>query len=127
MSKYPVLESMGIQNPEQIARFSVFMLNNTDILRIVYNRKEGSFLPVSRKYKFPRAKTTNLVDSGTRQTVDTYNSSPQFRNAVTELETLMDVKHDADELRSLIKEEVKLLEEDVAARVNYIKSLVDRM
>ena len=127
MSNYPALSAMGIQNPEQIARFATFMADNTDILRVTYDRKKGSLLPESRKYRFPRLKKSTLVDSGTRQTEVIFESSAEFRNAVTELESLMDKRGSTDEVHKLIAEEIQYLEEDVAARIDYIKSLVEKV
>ena len=127
MSNYPALSAMGIQNPEQIARFATFMADNTDILRITYDRKKGSLLPESRKYRFPRLKKSTLVDSGTRKTEVLFESSQEFRNAVAELDDLLDTRYTADQARALIAEEVQHLEEDVAARISYIKSLVEKV
>ncbi|NKB77522.1 MAG: DUF3461 family protein [Gammaproteobacteria bacterium] len=126
MSKFPALSSMGVQNPEQIARYAIYMTENTDVLRIIYDRKKGSILPVSRKYRFPRLKKSTLVDSGTRQTGVLYESSAEFRHAVTELESLMDSRGDAKENQKLVLEEIRALEEDVAARIHYIKTLIEK-
>ena len=127
MSNYPALSAMGIQHPEQITRFAIFMMDHTDILRITYDRKKGSLLPESRKYRFPQIKKSTLVDSGTRQTEVLYESSAEFRNAITELENLMDKRDSVEGVRQLIAEEVQHLEEDVAACIDYIKSLVEKV
>ena len=111
MSKYEALWAMGIQHPAEIDRYALFMVNNTDILRIVYKRKKGSILPVSRSYKFPRLKKSTLVDSGTRKTEVLFESSQEFRNAVAELDDLLDTRYTADQARALIAEEVQHLEE----------------
>lgn len=127
MSKLPALTQMGVQNPEQIARYALYMADNTDILRIIYNRKKGSILAVSTKFKFPRIKKSTLVDSGTRQTEIVYESSQEFRNAIAELDQLMDAKKSAADVKKLISEEVRLLEEEVALRIEYIKTLIKNM
>ena len=127
MSNYPALSAMGIQHPEQITRFAVYMTEHTDILRITYDRKKGSLLPESRKYRFVQIKKSTLVDSGTRKTEVIYESSAEFRNAITELEQLMDKRDSAEGVRQLIAEEVQHLEEDVSARIDYIKSLVEKI
>lgn len=127
MSNFPALDAMGIRNPEQIVRFAVYMSDRTDILRIVYNRKKGSILPISRKYRFPQLKKSTMVDSGTRQTEVLYESSAEFRNAVAELEHLMDAHESVDEVRKSILAEVASLEEDVASHIDYIRSLVDKI
>ncbi len=127
MSKYPALDAMGIHNPEQIERFTTFMSDRTDILRITYNRKKGSILPVSKKYRFPQLKKSTMVDSGTRKTEVIFESSAEFRNAVAELGHLMDSHKSVEETRKLILAEIAILEEEVAAHIGYIKSLIDKI
>ena len=127
MSKFTALSEMGILNPEQIARFAIFTVDNTDILRIIYDRKKGSILPVSKNYKFAQIKKSTLVDSGTGTAQIIYESAPAFRNAVMELDELMETRKSAEDYRGLIVDEIRSLEEDVASRIDYIKSLVSKI
>ena len=127
MSNYPKLTEMGIQRPEEIAKFSLFTVGNTDILRIVYDRKKGSLLPISRRYNFPQVKESVLVDSGTRQTETLFKSTPAFREAVHELEQLKIAREQGLDLKAMIKEEVQMLQDDVAVRIEYINSLVEKI
>lgn len=127
MSKYPKLTEMGVQHPEEIEKFAVYTIGHTDVLRIIYDRKKGSLLPVSRRYKFPQVKESVLVDSGTRQTETLYKSTPAFREALHELEQLKSIREQGQDFAAMIREEVKLLEEDIALRTQYIQSLVDKL
>lgn len=127
MKNYPRLKEMGIQNPQQIEKHAVYTTDEFDVLRIIYARQKGSILPVSKKYKFDRIKKSVLVDSGTRQTELIYESDPAFRGALSELEQLAAEKSQAVDLSELIAEEVRLLEEDVALRIEYIKSLTKKI
>lgn len=127
MKNYPRLAEMGVQNPQQIEKFAIYTTDNLDVLHIIYERKKGSLLPVSRKYKFPRIKQSVMVDSGTRQTGIVYESSGAFREALHELEQIQVDRSEACDLASLINEEIRLLEEDIKLRTEYIKSLVDRI
>jgi len=129
MSKYNALEAMGIQNPKEIARYEIYTVDvdHEDVLRIVYDRKKGSILPVSRKYRFPQIKKSTMVDSGSRKTEVIFESSAEFRNAIAELGQLMDLRGSSVELQKLVAEEVKYLEEDFAARIAHIKTLVDKL
>jgi hypothetical protein len=127
MSDYPRLTEMGVQHPEEIEKFAVYTIGHTDVLRIIYDRKKGSLLPVSRRYKFPQVKESVLVDSGTRQTETLYKSPPAFREALHELEQLKSIREQGQDYAAMIREEVKLLEEDIALRTQYIQSLVDKL
>ena len=87
-NNYPRLEEMGIKNPHEIEKYAVYTVGNTDILRIIYDRKLGALLPVSRRYKFPQAKRSVMVDSGTDTAQVVYESIGAFREALNELEQL---------------------------------------
>ena len=127
MSDYPKLTEMGIQHPEEIEKFALYTVGRTDILHITYDRKKGSLLPVSRRYKFPQIKKSVLVDSGTRQTETMFESSPAFREALHELEVLKAAREKGLDLAAMIREEFKHLEEDIALRTQYINSLLDKL
>ena len=127
MSKHESLTRMGIQNPDEIARYELYSVENTDILRIIYDRKKGSILPVTRKYRFPQLKKSTLVDSGTRETRVLFESSAELRRAVAELDGLMKSRKSTAVGKEALVSEVRLLEEEVAARINHIKSLIDQM
>jgi hypothetical protein len=127
MSDYPRLTEMGIQHPEQIEKFAVYTVGQTDVLRIIYDRKKGSLLPVSRRYKFAQVKESIMVDSGTRQTETLFKSTPAFREALHELEQLKSIREKGLDLAAMIREELKHLEEDIALRTQYIQSLVDKL
>ena len=127
MSEYPRLEQMGIKHPHEIEKYAVYTVGTTDVLRIIYDRKPGSLLPVSRRYNFPQVKKSVMVDSGTRQTKVLYESTGAFREALHELEKLRAKREKGEDVAALIREELRLLEEDIALRSQYINSLIDRL
>lgn len=127
MSEYQRLTQMGIQNPQQIEKFSVYTVEHTDILQITYDRKKGSLLPVSRRYKFPQQKKSVMVDSGTRKTQVVYESAGAFREALHELEQLKIKRAEGKDLAAQIKDEIRLLDEDISLRLQYIKTLLDKL
>ena len=127
MSDYPKLTEMGVQHPDEIEKFAVYTVGHTDVLRIIYDRKKGSLLPVSRRYKFPQVKKPVMVDSGTRQTETLFESTPAFREALHELEQLKLAREQGQDLAAMIREEFKLLEEDIALRSQYLKTLLEKL
>jgi hypothetical protein len=127
MSNYPHLTEMGILNPQEIEKFAIYSTDKLDVLRIIYARKKGSLLPVSKNYKFPRVKKSHLVDSGTRDTAIVFESTDAFRSALHELEALKVDKSKSEDLAALILAEIQFLEEDIALRTEYIKSLVGKI
>jgi len=127
MSNYPKLAEMGIRHPGEIEKFAVYTVGKTDILQVTYNRKKGSLLPVIRRYKFPQVKESVMVDSGTRRTETLFKSTPAFRDALDELEQLKLARAEGKDLKALLQEELRLLQEDIALRTKYIESLVDQL
>ena len=127
MSKYPKLSEMGIQHPEEIEKFTVYTVGKTDVLQISYSRKKGSLLPIIRRYKFPQVKESVMVDSGTRKTEVLFKSTPAFREALHELEQLKIAKAEGLDLKAMIKDEIRLLQEDIALRTQYIDRLLDQL
>jgi len=127
MNNYPKLTEMGVQHPDEIEKFAVYTVGHTDVLRIIYDRKKGSLLPVSRSYKFPQVKKSVIVDSGTRQTETLFESTPAFRVALHELEQLKLAREQGQDLAAMIREEFQYLEEDIALRSQYIKKLLDKL
>ena len=127
MNNYPKLTEMGVQHPDEIEKFAVYTVGHTDVLRIIYDRKKGSLLPVSRRYKFAQVKKSVIVDSGTRQTETLFESTPAFRVALHELEQLKLAREQGQDLAAMIREEFQYLEEDIALRSQYIKKLLDKL
>jgi hypothetical protein len=127
MSNYPKLTEMGIRHPQEIEKFAVYTVGNIDVLQITYNRKKGSLLPVIRRYKFAQIKEPVLVDSGTRKTETLYKSTPAFREALHELEQLKLERAQGKDLKKLLQEEFRLLQEDIALRTDYIRTLIDQL
>ena len=127
MSNYPNLASMGIQHPEEISKFAVYTVGNTDILHITYDRKKGSLLAESRRYKFPQIKKTVMVDSGTDKAQTLFESTSAFRDALHELEQLKLEREQGKDRKAALVEEIRHLEEEVAWRLEYIRELTEKL
>lgn len=125
MSNCPTLEEMGVLHPLQIDRFQVNSMQNYDVLRIVYDRGESSFLPMTRTYKFPRVQKTVKSSKDPDQTVLDLN--PCLRTAVDELTELLKAKEDKRTLAKSVLDEVQQLEDEVTMRSAYIKELVKQL
>lgn len=127
MALYPTLTEMGINNPEDISRYSLQTVNNVDCLRIVYKRKKGSLLASSRKFRFGRSPKMVVVDGGQNQTDIVHEISPFLAKATDELNRIVSQKHSVTEQKEIIAEELQRLEEEMASRIAYIKSMVEKL
>ena len=127
MSKFQALSEMGINNPGEVERYSLNTTNNVDVLRIVYKRKKGSFLPTSKRFEFGRSEKTVVVDSGTGKTEILHVISPFLQKAMKELDEIISTKKSNVEHAKLVKQELQRLHQDMASRLVYIESLIDEM
>lgn len=127
MKTYPRLTEMGVLHPQQISNFSVNSIAYTDVLRVVYRRPKGSILPLTRTYKFPRVQKAAEIGSKKRKIKTVMESDPALREAVEELQDLMKSKQQKQEVADSILEELRLLEEDIALRTEYVRELVSKI
>ena len=127
MPEYKTLREMKVKRPDQIDRYSVQSVNNTDVLRIVYKRKKGSLLPESKRFRFPRIKKTSMADSGTRKMDIRWEVSPFLQKAVSELDKIISTKLSEKQRKVLIMDELRRLDEDMAHRTEYIRSLIEEL
>ncbi|MBT8106678.1 MAG: DUF3461 family protein [Gammaproteobacteria bacterium] len=127
MKDYPRLTEMGVLHPKQITYFSVSSLDQTDYLRIVYERPRGSLLPTSRIYEFPRVQEGSDVQDGADAPGMVMVSSPAFREAVAELERILSVKESKQDLAETMLKQVRQLEEEVSMHTEYLKYLVEKI
>lgn len=127
MTDYPRLTEMGVLHPQQIADFSINSLEQTDYLRIVYDRPKGSLLATSRSYKFPRVQ--KKVDAGDDSTTSGYvmQSCSEFREAVAELQALIGGKEGKQELAATMLDQLHQLEEEFGMHTEALKALIEKI
>ena len=115
----PTLREMGVASPMQIAKYYITSINAVDVLRIVYERPKDSILPSSRSYKFPRVQK-NSGDSK-------LGMHPKLREAVKELDAVLEARSSKEGIVAEILNEIELLEEDIAIRSECLKLLVKKI
>ena len=127
MNSYPRLAEMGVLHPLQIASYSLNSIDYVDVLRIVYDRPKGSKLPGARTYKFPRVQKSVASDSTGDTSTAVMESDPALRTVLEELRQVTELKGQNQDIAELMREEIRLLEEDIALRSEYLRTLVDKI
>ncbi len=127
MKDYPTLRKMGIESPKQIDKYYITSINYVDVLRIVYDRPEGSYLPSTRSYKFPRVPDNATGDDDQQRKPGILRIHPMLRDAQEELDLILAAKATKENITAEILNEIELLEEDIAIRAECIKSLVSKI
>ena len=109
---FPALSEMGVVRFYEISHYMLRQTGQSkDELKIYYKREKGSFLPVSRKYRFGRSLKTVVADSGTGRMQDIYEISPFLLRAVAELDSLVLSKKAASAGNAIINQKAQLLVE----------------
>lgn len=124
-NQYPALTAMGIKNPSQINHFTVYTSQQEmDVLRIKYARPKGSFLPVTRSYKFPRTPKPQAQD-GTMVTV--YEVSPQLATAMNELDQIVDNRQSVKEVQQNLSHELDRIQSEFQADIDGLRQLINKL
>lgn len=126
-TSYPTLTKMGVESPKQIDKYYITSIHSVDVLRIVYDRPENSFLPSSRSYKFPRVQEKSGLDGNTKAEGVKLKTHPMLRDALQELKTILEARSTKENITAEILSEIELLEEDIAIRSECLKVLVSRI
>ena len=127
MTDYPRLTEMGVLHPEQIADFSINSLEQTDYLRIVYDRPKGSLLATSRSYKFPRVQKKVEADDDSTTSGYVMQSCSEFREAVAELQALIGGKEVKQELAATMLDQLHQLEEEFGMHTEALRALIEKI
>jgi len=127
MSKQTALEEMGVNNPEEIIRYTLRQEGIEDVLKIYYRRQKGSLLPVSRKYKFGRADKTVMVDSGKRVSKEIYDISPFLQRAVAELDQIVKQHEEEISSKKRIIHEMAHLEKTFSAKMAELRQQLEKL
>ena len=120
---YPALSELGINSPLQVGSYHITNMNQVDVLRIVYDRPQGSFLTSSKTYRFPRVQE----GAGDPVTGTVLKTHPKLLAAIEELDELLKVKSNKETIAAKILSEIELLEEDIAMRTECLKILAGRI
>jgi hypothetical protein len=127
MSKYPRLKAMGIQHPQQIDGYTISSVDYVDHLWITYTRPEGSLLPTSRSYRFPRVQKSLSAGQEKQPANVVLETDEVFREAVAELRELMAAKSQKQTAAEELLSAINALEEDINARTAALKKLAEKL
>ena len=125
MNEYPQLRELGVLNPQEIDRFIVNSISPYDVLRIIYARRKGSFLPETRTYRFPRVQKPAAASSGGKQTESVMETNPVLRSVLDELSNLLAARQAKQDITATIIAELESLQEEVAMRSARIRELIE--
>ena len=127
MSDYPRLTDMGIVSFDQIIGYTVNSLDLKDFLRIDFERPEGSFLPCSRTYDFPRVQKKAAVKSEDSNEAVVMETNPALREALEELKIIIGVREEKRGIAECILEELQRLEDETRSHSARLREMIERL
>lgn len=123
--KFPKLHEMGVTSPEQIISYDLVQTDPTeDMLRLKYQRPSGSFLPVTRVYRF--ARTPRAATSSAPGLVE-YEMSPFLSVAMDELDTLVRSLTDRTMVLQQINDQIDQMERDYRGELKVLRAALRKL
>jgi hypothetical protein len=124
---YPNLKSIGVENHDEIDRYTIRQEANNDILKIYFKKSPRDFFGKSVKFKFKRQSKKVAGDHGTKEYINISEISGTLRHIVDELDTLaVHIKCDKD-VKLQILDDLRHLESVVASKIKEIEYKLEKL
>lgn len=124
---YDNLKSLGINNPEEIDRYSLRQEANNDILKIYFRKDRGEFFAKSVKFKYPRQRKTVVSDDVSQGYKEIHEISPGLRYVIDELDQICQRDQVEVDLKRKILDDLRHLESVVANKIAEIEADLEKL
>ena len=116
---YDNLKSLGINNPDDIDRYSLRQEANNDILKIYFAK--------SVKFKYPRQRKTIVADNAGQGYKEIHEISANLRYVIDELDQICQRDQVEVDLKRKILDDLRHLESVVANKITEIESDLEKL
>lgn len=122
------LQSLGIENAEEIERYTLRSETEKDILKVYYKKKKGELFHRSEKFKFARIHKAVRND----RLQGDYNTelteiSPMLTKVMSELDQIVSHEKNDRDVKEKILADLRHLEKVVANKVAEIEADLKRL
>lgn len=124
VEQFEVLKEMGFDDPMAIEKFTTRTEGDMDILKVYLRKQQGDWISKSKKFKFKRSDKS--VEMGTAYGAASAPSS-YFLKALSELEKLIKVEHDADSRKQVLLDEIDHLEKVMTRKIEDIRRQLEEL
>lgn len=124
---YDNLKSMGINQPENVDRYSLRQEANNDILKIYFRKGKGEFFAKSVKFKYLRQCKTVVADNVRQGYKQIHEINPNLRYVIDELDQLCQRDRVEVDLKLKILDDLRHLESVVSHKIAEIESDLERL
>nr|WP_067295644.1 DUF3461 family protein [Marinobacterium profundum] len=125
--QFETLMAMGVEDVQDVERYSTRTEGDVDILKLYYHRHQGEWFAKSKKFKFKRLHKSVKVSDGLVPYRATTESSPYYLRAVAELDKLVTQEKSSLDRKELLLEELDHLEKVVARKIEDLKRQIGEL
>ncbi len=125
---YPNLTGLGINEPEQIERYSLRQEAHKDVLKIYFRKQKGELFAKSVKFKYPRQVKSVLVDGGSHQYKNITEINRNLTLVIDELNKITKPQKPAEvNVKQKILTDLRHLEKVVASKIAEIEADLEKL
>lgn len=122
------LIGLGIQDPQQIERYSLRQEAHKDVLKIYFRKQKGELFAKSVKFKYPRQIKNVLVDSGSHKYKEVTEINRNLTLVIDELNKITKpVKLAAVDVKQKILSDLRHLEKVVSSKIAEIEADLEKL
>ncbi|SDH68284.1 Protein of unknown function [Vibrio xiamenensis] len=125
---FPHLTALGIQDPQQIERYSLRQEAHKDVLKVYFLKQKGELFAKSVKFKFPRQIKNVLVDGGSNQYREITEISRSLTLIIDELNKITKPEQLSDaDIKQKILADLSHLENVVSNKIAEIEADLEKL
>lgn len=124
---YQNLVNIGIENPENIERYTLRQEANFDTLKIYFHKSKGELFAKSVKFKYPRQRKNVVVDSGSGLFREVTEINRSLSLVVDELDKIVRKEQGEQDTKKKILHDLRHLEKVVASKIAEIEADLEKL
>ncbi|MBE1277285.1 DUF3461 family protein [Enterovibrio baiacu] len=124
---YQNLVNIGIENPENIERYTLRQEANSDTLKIYFHKSKGELFAKSVKFKYPRQRKNVVVDSGSGLFREVTEINRSLSLVVDELDKIVRKEQGEQDTKKKILHDLRHLEKVVASKIAEIEADLEKL
>ncbi|ANS84650.1 UPF0325 protein [Vibrio scophthalmi] len=122
------LIGLGIQDPQQIERYSLRQEAHKDVLKIYFRKQKGELFAKSVKFKYPRQIKNVLVDSGSHKYREVTEINRNLTLVIDELNKITKpIKLAEADVKQKILSDLRHLEKVVSSKIAEIEADLEKL
>ena len=124
---YETLKELGIENTDDIERYTLRQEGDEDIIKIYFKRKRGELFSHSMKFRHGRSVKVIPIDSGRGEYREVSQISPTMLKLSEELDQIVHREHSVRDAKQRILNDIEHLEKVIQRKMEQLREDVERL